>query len=140
MPALQARHPLDGAGKVLPSGQVVFPKPADWIVSREGQIIDVCTAEQLAERYEDIEDGLLVPRPICTIIEEVTGVGTTRSASELYKAVQRLALIKIGDVTIPFTPGQLEEIKHRASKRGHSVAQEIQRIVDRIKDEIFYRS
>lgn len=137
---LQARHPLDGAGKMLPSGQVVFPHVTDWIVTREGQIVDVCTTAQLVDRYEPIEDGLSIPRPLCTLIEATTGVGTTRSAVTLQKAIQRLATIQIGEITIPFTPGQLEEIKHRAAKRGWPVVQELQRIVDRIKDEIFYKS
>jgi len=139
-PTLTAKHPIDGRGVMLPSGQVTFPALTDYIISRGDQIVDVCDATALTARYQIVTEGLTIPRESCVRIEEITGVGTTRTPAELLKAVSRLAAIAIGDVHIPFTPGQLEEIKHRAGKRGFSVAQELQRIVDRIKDEIFYKS
>jgi len=137
---LQVKHPADGAGVMLPSGQVKFPKLTDWIVSRSGQVIDVCDDAQLARSYTEIQDGLLIPRPLCTQIEEITGVGTTKTPEALCEAIGRLARIRVGDVKIPFTPGQLEEITHRADKRGQTVKQTIEAIVERIKDEIFYKS
>jgi hypothetical protein len=42
-------------------------------------------------------------------------------------------------VKVEFSPGQLEEIAHRAAKRGRSVEAELNAAVDRIKDEIFHR-
>lgn len=53
--------------------------------------------------------------------------------------IERLASIKIGDIRIPFTPGQLSELQHRASKRGHTVEQEMRAVVARIEDELFYK-
>jgi hypothetical protein len=139
-PPLKAVHPLDGRGLTLPSGQVVFPKLTDWLVMRDGQLIDVCDDAHLASGYIEIQEGTFLSRALCVRIENTTGIGTTRSPEELAKAIERLATIQIGHVKIDFTPGQLSEIRHRAEKRGLSVKQEIERIVDRIRDEIFYRS
>lgn len=114
--------------------------PGDWIVTIGTDVVDVVTEKEFKSKYELVEEGVLIPRAICVQIEEITGVGTARTPEDLYQAVDRLARIAIGDVQIGFTPGQLEEIRHRAFKRGLTVAQELQRIVDRIKDEIFYKS
>jgi len=83
--------------------------------------------------------ALTLTRFECSQIEEVTGIGTTRSPGELIRAVARLASIQVGDIRIPFTPGQLEELRHRAHKRGRSVAEEMKAVVDRLQDELFYK-
>lgn len=100
------------------------------------QVIDV--VQKLDEKYEIVEEGLLLPRALCVQIEQTTGIGTTQSAAKLVPAIERLARISIGTIKIEFTPGQLEEIKRRATKRGITVKQELQRCVDRVKDEIFF--
>lgn len=84
--------------------------------------------------------GLTLTAAECNQIEEVTGIGTTRSAADLLKAIERLATIAVGDIRIPFTPGQLAELSHRAMKRGHTVEQEMKQAVARIEDELFYRA
>lgn len=122
------------------SGAPWTAKPTDWIITIGTDVVDVCADKDFAAKYEIVRPGLLLPVGDCRVIEETTGIGTTRNVQELLKAIERLARVAIGDVQIPFTPGQLEEIKHRALKRGLSLKQEIQRIVDRIKDEIFYKS
>lgn len=114
--------------------------PGDWIIQRGVDLIGVLTDKAFREEYEFVIDGLLVPQATCQQIEAITGIGTTKTPDELYNAVDRLARVSIGHVKIDFTPGQLEEIKHRARKRGLTVEQELSRIVDRIKDEIFYKS
>jgi hypothetical protein len=86
----------------------------------------------------EVTPGLHLSRAECNTIEEITGLGTTRTPADLVKAVERLASIRIGDVRLPFTPGQLEELQHRARKRGHSVEQEMRAVVGRIEDELFY--
>ena len=83
--------------------------------------------------------ALTLTRFECHTIEETTGLGTTASGPELLRAVERLASIQIGDVRIPFTPGQLSELQHRAHKRGRSVAEEMKAVVARIEDELFYK-
>ncbi len=112
----------------------------EWIIARGSAIVDVLNDKAYQAKYEPIVEGLTLARATCMEIEQRTGIGTTRTVEELVKAIARLARIEIGGIAIAFTPGQLEEIKHRAGKRGLTVQQELQRIVDRIKDELFYRS
>lgn len=122
----------------LPDGTIVHPLKGNWLITSGSQVIDV--VHNLEEKYDVLEEGLLVPREVCAEIEKTTGISTTQTPQKLASAVSRLARITIGTVKIEFTPGQLEEIKSRASKRGYTVKQELDRIIDRIKDEIFYRS
>jgi hypothetical protein len=68
-----------------------------------------------------------------------TGFGSTRSGPDLVKAIERLASIKVGDIRIPFTPGQVAELQHRAMKRGRTVEAEMKAVVDRIEDELFHK-
>lgn len=75
----------------------------------------------------------------CHQLEETLGLGATRSPESFVAAVARLASMKIGDIRIPFTPGQLAELQHRAQKRGRSLEAEMKAVVARIEDEIFYK-
>lgn len=43
------------------------------------------------------------------------------SASDLVRRVEMLASMQIGEVKIPFTPNQLEELKRRAERNGKSL-------------------
>ena len=94
---------------------------------------------QLAVRYIVDEGGQLLSQAICDRLELTTGLGSTRTPEDLCTAVERLAKISIGTIQIDFTPGQLEEIHHRAVKRGRTVKQELQAVVDRIREAIFWR-
>lgn len=114
--------------------------PGDWVITLGENLVDVVNPALFHERYAPIVEGLLLPRSLCVQLEEIVGVGATRNPDELLKATRHLAEICIGAVRIPFTPGQLAELKHRAEKRGQTVEQAIQAVIDRIKDEIFYRS
>jgi hypothetical protein len=82
---------------------------------------------------------LHLSRTECNHLEAYTGVGSTRTPDEFTRAVSRLASICIGDIRIPFTPGQLAELAHRAHKRGRSVEEEMRAVVSRIEDELFYK-
>jgi hypothetical protein len=96
--------------------------------------------DELRASVQPIEiKGLLLNSIECNALEEILGLGATRDAIALLSAVTRLGSIKIGDIRIPFTPGQLSELQHRAAKRGHSVEQEMRAVVARIEDELFYR-
>jgi len=140
MPALTARQ-LDRDMELgLASGSSVKARVGDWIIANGSLAIEVCPNKEFEHRFEAYDQGLVLPKATCTLLEEITGIGTTKDAGTLLKGVQRLAHIVIGDIRIDFTPGQLEEIAHRAMKRGFTVEQEIARIVERIKDEIFYKS
>lgn len=72
-------------------------------------------------------------------LDDLLGLGATRTGPDLVKAVERLASLRFGDIRVPFTPGQLAEIQHRAVKRGRTVDAEMKAVVDRLQDELFYK-
>lgn len=112
-----------------------MPRGPRQIAAEIGALLD-----ELRTAVAPIEvKGLLLSPAECNALEELTGLGTTRTAVELLRGVERLASIKIGDIRLPFTPGQLAELQHRAMKRGHSVEQEMRAVVARIEDELFYK-
>lgn len=115
-------------------------RPGDWIITLGTELIEVVPDRDFAKKFAVIEDGMVLTRATCGRIEAITGIGTAQSPDRLLAALDRLAKISIGEVKIDFTPGQLEEIKHRATKRGQTVEQTVQAIVDRIKDELFFHS
>jgi hypothetical protein len=83
--------------------------------------------------------GLPLSAADCRQLDDLLGLGATRSGPDLVRAVERLASLRFGDIRIPFTPGQLSEIQHRAEKRGRTVQAEMQAVVDRLQDELFYK-
>jgi hypothetical protein len=83
--------------------------------------------------------GLHLTLAECQRLEDRTGLGSTRSAEALIAAVERLASLSIGEVRLPFTPGQLEELVWRAQKRGRTLESEVQAVVNRIRDELFFQ-
>jgi hypothetical protein len=97
----------------------------------------------LVTRYLDqqppVVPGLQLSPRDCTQLEETLGLGATRTREDFLAAVGRLASMKIGDIRIPFTPGQLYELQYRAQKRGRSVEAEMKAVVARIEDELFYK-
>lgn len=83
--------------------------------------------------------SLTLTQPDCLRLEDTLGLGSTQSVATLVQAVERLASMKVGDIRIPFSPGQLAELQHRASKRGRTVQAEMEAVVKRIEDELFYK-
>ena len=137
MPTLQATPVTKTEVVVLPNGRRATVQPGQWVIAHNQQVLEVATS--LEEQYEILEDGTLhVPPTFCRRIEDVVGIGMTHTPEELVKAVERLASIKVGDIKINFTAGQLEELKYRASKRGRTLKQEIKAVVERIQGELFW--
>jgi hypothetical protein len=124
----------------LADGQTVRLAAGDWLITRGTQVVDWASAKTFAERYELITPTTLaIAAPLCQRIERTTGIATTQTPEQLVAAIERLASIKVGEVQIAFTPGQLTELAYRATKRGHSIEAEIQAVVDRVRDEIFWK-
>jgi serine/threonine protein kinase HipA of HipAB toxin-antitoxin module len=125
----------------LADGRTVHAVVGDWLITRGRMIIDVIGPALITERYQ-IVDGAerMLTAAVRTRLEQTLGLGATRNVDALIEAVERLAKIEIGEIRIEFTPGQLEEIKYRATKRGQTVPQALQAVIDRIKEEIFWRS
>lgn len=124
----------------LPDETLKAARVGDWLVMQGSIVIAVITDAAFPGPYEIVLEGTLVLGPYDRDkLEELTGLGTTRSAADLVAAINRLARIRIGDVQVQFTPGQLEELKTRADKRNQTVLQAMQAVVDRIKDELFWK-
>lgn len=130
-----------GGGYELVDGRRVTVNPGDWLITRGKAIIDVVADKKLRDSYQVIDAGAVsIPMATCVILENTLGIGATHSPERLVAAVERLATIRIGEIRIDFTPGQLEEIATRARKRNQTVEQAMQAVVDRIREELFWRS
>lgn len=113
------------------------PKPEVTPQRLIAQVQALCW--QLARLAAAPEPGLhLTPRD-CHRLDDLVGLGASRAPETLLAAVERLASLRFGDIRIPFTPGQLSEIQHRAAKRGRTVEAEMQAVVARIRDELFFQ-
>jgi hypothetical protein len=125
----------------LPDGRQATARAGEWLITRGSSVLEVVGPPELAARYEAVDPGdRTLPAAVCARIEQTTGVGSTRTPEDLARAIERLAHIEIGGIAIDFTPGQLDEIKYRASKRGRTVQQELQAVIDRIREDLFWRS
>jgi hypothetical protein len=123
----------------LADGSVVYGQPGHYLITH-GQVILGCVPTLEDRYYEIIVEGqLVVPPDLRRRIEATTGIGSTLTPTDLANAIERLASVAIGTIHVDFTPGQLEEIAQRATKRGRTVEAELRAVVDRIKDEIFHR-
>jgi hypothetical protein len=111
----------------------------DWLISRDQHVLAVVTGAQLHDLYEVQQEGALtLPPVVVRQLQDRLGPAATGSPDDLLHAVERLAAIKIGEVEVRFTPGQLEELAFRAGKRGRTVQQEVQAVVARIEQELFW--
>ena len=140
MPVLTAVRVAVPTLIVLADGREIPARAGDWIIAQGRTIVDCVGAAALAQRYTHEEGGRLLPATTCDRLEATTGLGSTRTPEDLVSAVERLACIHVGTIKIDFTPGQLEEIHQRATKRGRTIKQELQAVVDRIREEIFWRN
>jgi hypothetical protein len=139
-PALLASRLKAPEAIELPDGRTVLGATGDWRVYRGTTTLDLVPPTRFPKDYELIpEVGLTLSPSDCTRLEQTTGLGTTQIPITFISAVEQLASLSIGDVRLEFTPGQLAELHHRASKRGRSIELEIKAVVDRIRDEIFHK-
>jgi hypothetical protein len=139
VPDLQA-IPLRTAEDVpLPDGRVWHGLPGDVRLVHNGLVVEVAPGARFAADYELARPAVLsLDAAACAELERTLGLGATRSPEACLAAVARLATIAVGEVRIDFTPGQLGELQHRAGKRGHTLQEELQAVVDRVADEIFH--
>jgi hypothetical protein len=137
---LFARVVAEPCGIPLADGRTISARPGDVRIYRGSATIDVLSPERYLAEYEVIEPlGLALTASDCNQLDEVLGLASTKDAATLLRAVDRLGAIRIGDIRLAFTPGQLMELAHRAEKRGRTVEAEMAAVVARIEDELFYR-
>lgn len=127
---------------LLPDGTLIDAHPGDWLITDGTLVVTCIRAKTFPAPFALVpgEGALVLTAADRTRLEATTGIGSTRTPAEFVRAVEFLASIRIGDVKLEFTPGQLSELQHRATKRGQTIAQAIQAVVDRIREEIFWRS
>lgn len=112
--------------------------PQDWIIAAGEKPIDVVTAKQFESLYEPIEKrGLILTAEDQTALAKTLGFGSTNSSHDLTLAVQRLARLKIGGVDVDFSPAQWEELTHRAQKRGLSLTVYLDRMVEKLLQDLW---
>lgn len=128
------------AEHTLFDGRTVVAQVGEILIARDDKTLDVVSPSRFKREYEPVTaTALALTFADCAAIDALAGIGATQTAESLIAAIDRLASIRIGGVRIEFTPGQLSELAHRAAKRNHTVAQEIQLVVDRVRDDIFHR-
>jgi hypothetical protein len=99
--------------------------------------VDVRRKEDLLDYYEPAHEPLTLSATERSQIETILGVGATSAGTALLTAVTRLGTISIGDVRVEFSPGQKEELKRRAVKRGITPAEEIRRVVEYVLESFW---
>jgi hypothetical protein len=72
-------------------------------------------------------------------LETALGVSAPLTPASLVAAVERLTGLHLGELRLALTPGQLEELRHRAMKRGRTLDAEMQAVLGRLHDELFYK-
>jgi len=138
--SLTAYQLTESEAFTLPSGMGRHGFPGEWVVCRHGVPFDVLPEQSFQLLYEPQVAGLLIPADQTAALVDILGLGACQSPKFLLDAVKRLADLKIGDVSIQFTPGQLEELARKAEKNGHSVQAEVERIVAHLSSEVFWNA
>jgi hypothetical protein len=124
------------------------PEPASARASLRSPGERLASVETLEGLLADVRMQILTPWPTpgltltpveCDQIATALGLGSRPTAASILTAVERLAALHIGDIRIPFTPGQLAELQHRAGKRGRTVEAEMRAVVARVEEELFYK-
>lgn len=123
----------------IASGYTVLARPGDWILTTPiGIVIDVLSDHAFRADYETAEtDTLTLSGQQRAQLETALGFGATATGDALVAATDRLARLVIGNVEIPFTPGQWEEIAYRAQKMGLTVDALCQRIAQRVLQDFW---
>lgn len=139
-PVLIARPAVPGQIHKSIEGRLTRGEPGDWVLcTPTGATLRLVSETVLSEGYEIVEEGgLTLSGREARRLEDRLGPGTTASGEKLLAAVERLARIGVGEIELPFTPGQLEEMKHRADRRGRTLKDEFKLIVSRLADELFH--
>jgi len=139
-PTLYYAQPILSDGLILLAGGIRRSGHAGdvRITNEAGEAIDVISADLLTEFYEDVKsDAFALTPDQITRCAKVLRFGATKSAEEFTQAVESMAKVAIGGVKVEWTPGQIDQLKHRASKRGVSVQAYIQSLVEKFMQDIW---
>lgn len=70
-------------------------------------------------------------------VDRLLGIGSTRDGASLVSAISAYAGIRIGDIRLQFSPGQLAEIQHRAEKQGKTPQAVAEDIITQLNAQFF---
>jgi hypothetical protein len=120
------------------SGEQVYGKTGDWVISRGAHILDVMEEDKFRHQFEVVDTSdLLIPGAARTAIESALGFGSTETPLMLVTAIRRLARLTIGTIEVEFTPAQWEDLAHRAKKRGLSVEMLVRQVVTKLSQDLW---
>jgi hypothetical protein len=130
---------LEGEGRfVLANGMNSLGHPGDWAITRGPVTLAVLPPAVYEQEYAAVDEhSLTLTGAERAEVARALGFGSTETSSHLVTAAKRLAHLTIGTIDVDFTPGQWEELAHRATKRGLSVESLVKQIVDKITQDIW---
>lgn len=137
--ATRAPHP--GQIVRVADQRLIQTREGDWLIEDQGVLIEVCPEANLRKKYEVQVPGQTVLSPaVCRQLDDLLGIGAAESGERLVALVQRLAQLKLGTLTVTLTAPQAEEVARRASRNGLSPEQGLQKVFDRLQEELFPRT
>lgn len=97
---------------------------------------------ELAQLFADVpaapSDRVTVIGPeLRERLEQLLGMGHILNGEDLLQKVQGLASLKIGGVSVDFSPKQWEELTTRAEKQGRTVEETVADVVKRMSGDFF---
>lgn len=123
---------------ILPDGHGVRGFAGEWAVCRHDKVLDVFSPARFEALYAPVaEPTLVLTATDQAAVEKALGFGATTSSESLRSAVERVAALKIGDISVTFSVQQWQEITRRADKRHQSVAQYLAALVDRFTQDLW---
>lgn len=135
--ALSAYRLLEDQAVSLPDGTLAPGQAGGWVVFRGQQALQYLPDALFQKTFEPVEEGLLLRPKTRGELEKRLGVGATQSPEALFKAIERLARIQVGEITLTFTTGQLEELAHRAAKQRLTLAEYLGRLLERFTEDLW---
>lgn len=115
----------------------VIVAPGQWVVCDGQTVLDVLDAPVFDKAYLRTETGLVLSTETRAQVETLLGPGSTRSSDEFLLALKRLARIHCGEIDLPFTPAQVEELKARADKQRIPLDAYVRRLLDRFTQDLW---
>lgn len=102
------------------------------VLLQDGFVFDAMPIEEFQRMWEVLPDGgLTLTSEDQAAIEKACGFGSTRDSQSVRLAVEKLARLQIGEITVTFTPSQWDDLKNRAQKRGLKLDVYMRGVLDR---------
>lgn len=136
---LTAHQPLAPTTLTMPNGYEIDALPGkDVILSRGGVPVQVLPLARFHKEYEPADPrALTLSGADRATIERTLGFAATETPQHLVTAITRMARLSIGQIEVDFSPGQWEELSHRAAKMRLTTGDLVKRIVGKLTQDLF---